>query len=74
MPGLVRPRDIIAKLGQLDEKQLCEMYARLLPRAMETNPLKEWRMTMNPTKSDLAEVLQVLPPSDMEQLEDIYFA
>ena len=74
MPGLVRPKDIISKLSRLSEKEICEMYARLFLRAMETNPLKEWRMTLNPTRDDLAEVLQVLPPSDMEQLEATYFS
>ena len=49
------------------------MYARLLPRAMETNPMKEWRISMNPSLDDLKEVLQVLPPKDMKDLEDIYF-
>lgn len=73
MPELVRPKDIIDKLHKLDEKSLCEMYARLLPRAMETNPLKEWTMKLNPTVQDLKEVVGVLPPSDMAQIDDIYF-
>lgn len=74
MPGLVRPKDVIAKLGRLDERSLCEMYARLLPRAMETNPMIEWQMKMNPTRDDVAKVLGVLPPADMEDIEEIWFS
>ena len=73
MPELVRPKDIIAKLSRLDEKTMCEMYARLLPRAMETNPLIEWTTRLNPSIDDLKAVLTVLPPSDMADIDDIYF-
>ena len=52
---------------------MCEMYARLLPRAMETNPLIEWQMKLNPTADDLKQVLGVLPPKDMADIDDIYF-
>lgn len=71
---MTRPKDIIAKVHRLDEKSLCEMYARLLPRAMETNPLREWTMKLNPTAEDLKDVLGVLPPSDMEQIDEIWFS
>ena len=70
---MTRPKDIIAKIHRLDEKQMCEMYARLLPRAMETNPLIEWQMKLNPTADDLKQVLGVLPPKDMADIDDIYF-
>lgn len=73
MPGLVRPKDVVARLKNLDERTLCEMYARLLPRAMANNPMKEWRITTNPTRDDVAEVVGVLPPSDMSDIEDIWF-
>jgi hypothetical protein len=73
MPGLIRPKDVISKLGKLDEKTICEMYSRLLQRAMDTNPLIEWRITVNPTREDLSKVLSVLPPSDMEEIDSIWF-
>jgi len=73
MPELIRPKDIAAKVHSLGEKERCEMYARLLPRAMETNPLREWHMKLNPTVEDLQEVLMVLPPSDMNDITDIWF-
>jgi len=73
MPELVRPKDVIAKLSRLDDRSVCEMYARLLPRAMETNPLKEWTIRLNPGREDLAEILGVLPPSDMADIMSHWF-
>lgn len=73
MPDLVRPKDVIAQLHKLGEREVCEMYSRLFQRAMETNPLRSWQLKMNPTVDDLKEILEVLPPSDMSQIQDIYF-
>ena len=68
----VRPQDVIARLHTLDDKTVCEMYARLLPRAMDMNPLKSWTLRMNPTREDLKEILTVLPPKDMSDIEEIW--
>ena len=73
MPELIRPKDVAAKVHTLSEKERYEMYARLLPRAMETNPLREWRMSMNPTVEDLKDVLMTLSPSDMNEITDTWF-
>ena len=70
---MITPKEVIAKVHRLDERTVCELYAKLLPRAMETNPLKTWTMKMNPTASDLKELLQVLPQKDMDDIDDIYF-
>ena len=64
---------LIKRLDSLSEKTVCEMYGKLISRAMDTNPLKSWEWKMNPTREDLAEVIRVLPPSDCKQLEDEYF-
>jgi len=71
---MVTPRDIILRLDKLDQRHVCEMYALLIPRAMEMNPLKEWTIKANPTVEDLTELVRVLPPADCQNLEDLYFS
>lgn len=74
MPGLVRPRDLIQKIPQLGAQDLSRLYSELLPRAMEMNPLKEWTLKMNPTPEDLAEILVVIPPRELAEIEHRYFS
>lgn len=66
-------RDLIKRLDTLDDRTVAELYGKLLQRAMANNPLKEWTLTLNPTKEDLKAVLEVLPPSDCQDIEDLYF-
>lgn len=70
---MINHNDLIKQVPQLDEQKVCELYALLLPRAMETNPLKEWRMTSFPRKEDLVEVMRTLPSKDCQVIADLYF-
>lgn len=65
-------KDIIPRLQNLDERKLFELYAYLLPRAMETNPMREWQIKTRPTSDDVAELVKTLPPDDCEDIHDLY--
>lgn len=66
------PKEVIPKLARLNERQLAELYGILLPRAMEMNPMRDWVMTMNPTKEQVAELLQMMPPDTVTDINDLY--
>lgn len=65
-------KDIIPRLKDLPQNKLYELYSTLLPRAMETNPMREWTIKMNPTPEDVAELVKMLPPDDCEDIHDLY--
>lgn len=65
-------KDVIPNLAKLPLKELFELYATLLPRAMETNPMREWTIKSIPTVEDVAELVKTLPPDDCEDIHDLY--
>ena len=74
MPSFIKPREIIERLPELSDQQIAEMYSLLWQRAVDTNPLREWIFRVNPTREDLTEILKVLPPRDMSDLDLMYFS
>lgn len=67
-------KDVIPLLSRLSERKLYELYSTLLPRAMDTNPMREWTIKVNPTVEDVAELVKMLPPDDCEDIYDLYIA